>query len=325
MSIVIHTDIGGPHGLGHAVRMRALADTLQQRGQAVHFTTSSPDLPAFVAPFPCEVTPGPTCLAPEVLVIDTKAAGWATDQDCLATVRAQGIRLAQVDTPGATPNACDLLIAPVAHWEPGVVDRLRQAFGERFLYGWPYVMVRGSDPGVATPHEPYVLCCAGGSDPDQVMQRYVGWLRESPLDVPAVLALGSHAPLPAMGARGAMNRVVLTRFTPRLLHHAALVVTTFGVTAYECLAARVPALLLARHRADWDASLWLTLAAGHRVAPLGLVETMTAAHFRRGVHSILSNPRQGETMRLPLRELDGYGVGRVAAVLCSLATEGATA
>src|SRR5262245_55282389 len=51
--ILIYTAIGGPHGMGHASRCRALAQALVTRGAEVEFVTTTPALAAYMTPFAC--------------------------------------------------------------------------------------------------------------------------------------------------------------------------------------------------------------------------------------------------------------------------------
>ena len=139
MKGLIRTDLSSQIGMGHAVRCKALAQALAARGAEVCFTTTTPGLETFVAPFLLD-----ECVvwhSYDVLIVDTKASDWTQDTIALWLARDAGLRVVCIDHTHATHDTCDLLVAPVAHWDDPTVARLRGDFGERFLYGWDYVLI----------------------------------------------------------------------------------------------------------------------------------------------------------------------------------------
>ncbi len=264
MRILLRTDAGGPHGLGHAVRCKSLAYALQARGADVFFATDTYDiLSAFVAPFPCLEAHTVTVFELDVLVVDTKVA--INDAWYRNMARSFGCKVVRIDHPDATPDTCDLLIGPVSHWPTDTVTRLRAVFGDRFLYGWDYVMF--DDEVASQPPIPYtqrqngpIVFCAGGSDPDGALDQMWNWTKDLHIETQLIFCYGvqSTGILARAGQHYGPPAPMITRppghyieaFTPRHLRSAALVVTTFGVTAYECLWWQTPVLCFGRTPED---------------------------------------------------------------------------
>ena len=253
MNVLIRADCGGVHGLGHSVRMKALAQELAACGASVSFVASTPALKAFVAPFPCVEAwhPNESTRGCDVYVIDTKEEQWGPGE--FVRWHTRGIRVVRIDHPHATSASCDLLIGPCAHWPTETVSTLLASFGNRFLCGWDYAMLA---PEV-TQHQPIpyaervngpIVFCAGGSDPSDVLPKMFNWIRAQGWgwypDVTKVFAI------PAARAEEPVPKFRPTKsyfepFTRELLREAALVVSLFGVTAYEAIYFQTPTLLLA--------------------------------------------------------------------------------
>ena len=332
MRILIRTDIGSQHGLGHGVRMRALARALTAQRVRVTFTSSTHDLRAFIAPFAVQEPwfPNMPYRPCDVYVIDTKAEDLGTHPDNRWQTR--GIKIVRIDDPHAISDTCDLLIGPCAHWDTPTVERLRHDFGERFLYGWDYVML---DEDV-TQHAPIpytervdgpIVFCAGGSDPDDVLAQMYDWCAPLMPDHEKCFLLGSHYTGRLRGklegglwAEDVTTRRILQPYARETLRHAGLVVALFGVTVYECLFWQVPCLVFARTEEDeaflskWelacirenlmDVPPFTTRRQWKRCSPEFFRDMITRHFHRIRCHSNMPANSCGR--------IDGQGIARVA-------------
>lgn len=279
--VMIRADIGAQHGMGHAVRCKALAAALEARGAEVCFVTSTPALGAFVAPMACTVLErdsvfmmdahAPWGFGRYTMVIDTKAPA-ANDDALLRHLRIHAmVRVVRIDHPHAMTDSCDLLIGPCAHWDVATVAFLRSILDSRFLYGWKYVMLA---PEVTQqPALPYddvsrymgIAFCAGGSDPCGALDRMHAWALDGALlpGVPKMFLVGAQAGALGTDPQQAHDaRCYVVPFAHAYLQTASLVVGMFGQTAYECLWYRTPMLCYGRNMADGADIAGLQQASG---------------------------------------------------------------
>lgn len=330
--VLIRADIGGAHGMGHAVRMRALARVLNAYGQDVVFVTTTPDtLRPFVAPFRCDSTQTTTlCTRGDVLVIDTKAPDWANDPAALWLARDAGLRIVRIDHPQATPDTCDLLVGPCAHWDAATVEHMYAEWGELFLYGWNYVLL--DDSVMQQAPVPYakrfpgtIVCCAGGSDPGGLLPRWWEWLNRCE-DLPVRMFLRPHYAVSTSPGSDDMQYghgrphpgQLTIPFSATALRQAGLVVTMIGQVVYECLAYQTPCLVFARESADVPLLEELEKASSGAIIPAGDVMHCTSETFRRLVRHWWRYPWRHQTARTCARLLDGRGVQRVADAIVTL-------
>ena len=327
--VLIRCEIGGNHGMGHAVRMRALAYALEGRGTQVGFVTTTPALAAFVALFPVAeerypnmalMPPSRTC---DVYIIDTKDPCHSDRR-----WRARGIQIVRIDDPSATPETCDLLIGPCSHWDEAVVQRLRLDFGERLLYGWEYVMLdpkvtaQGPVPYAERVNGPLVFC-AGGSDSDGLLRRMYHWAAFLKIPAPLVFLQGRYAvdgPVASDG-HAARSNLWVEPFDRRWLRKAALVVGMFGSTAYECLWYGTPMLCFARTEDDAQRIVALSHETEEAIIPGGLFDPGLdwQEHFVRAVESAWGNRTRRHAMsRGSAGLIDGHGGRRLAAAILDL-------
>lgn len=320
MRCLLRTDIGGNHGMGHAVRCLALAKALQARGAEVSFVTSTPALAVFVAPFACVDTLfAPPLPKIDAYVVDTKDADLS--EDYYATVRRNGPKVVRIDHPSATPGACDLLIAPVAHWSPETVSRLRTAFGERFLYGLEYVML-APEVTAQTP-VPYaerehgmIVFCAGGSDPSGALAQMHTWAKDVLPDAHKYFCVGAQQDIPCGTGDG------YVRFDRAYLAEASLAVCLFGVTPYECLSYRTPVLMLAHTEENCDGAQWLMRASNGAAWWIGSLNIPEALTTQGNFCASMQYAWTVSKLRMhdaSVNLLDGLGTQRVADAILGLA------
>ena len=327
MNILIRTDIGSHHGMGHAVRMLALAWELQRRGASVTFVTATEALRNYVVPFRCDVGVGPQavttpCQPGDILIVDTKADDWANDASALWLARDAGMRVVRIDHPQAPPYSCDLLIGPCAHWDDETVTRLRTSFGSRFLYGWAYVLL---EPLLTlmppVPQEQMVaesiVFTAGGSDPTQALQAMYDLTATFLSTRQLIFLVGAQAPvLETRPGTKRLSPTLVASFDPVWLRSTELVVTLFGVTSYEALWWEVPQVIFTHTYENQMGAR--QFAAQHPAMAVcrGDIHHETPETVRQTLESILE---QGPYVPRPAA-FDGLGVQRVTQAICELAT-----
>ena len=327
MNILIRVDIGAHHGMGHAVRMLALARELQRQGASVTFVTATDALRNYVVPFRCDIGVGPQAVTTpskrgDILIVDTKADDWANDNSGLWLTRDAGLRVVRIDHPYATPEACDLLIGPCTHWDTATVTRLRTSFGTRFLYGWEYVLL---DPLLTlmppVPQEQAVaesiVFTAGGSDPTHALQAMYDLTAPFVSTRQLIFLVGTQAPmLETRPGTQRLSPTLVTSFDRTWIRHAELVVTLFGVTSYEALWWEVPQVIFT-HTAENQLGA-RQFAAQHPAMAMcrGDIHHETPETVRQTLEVILE---QGPYVPRPAA-FDGLGVQRVAQAICELAT-----
>lgn len=337
LRIMIRCEVGGSHGMGHAVRCRALARALATRGADIEFLTITPELAAFVSPFPCFTvtdTSQESVFAsilghePDVAIFDTKAPFdealyplIAMESACPAPAdHKTTIAIVRIDHPHATPDTCDLLVAPVAHWDSATVQHLRQDFGHRFLYGWDYVVLdekvtqQAPIPYVERAQGPLVFC-AGGSDPTRALEKMAEWCGEVGKMPERVFLLPDRATsIPSMYPWASCRP-----FSRQWLQEAALVVSLFGVTIYESLWYQTPVLSFARDPADVLYQGMLAERTQGAIVPCGLFDNWTAARFAPYVSGVYKESARRERMSdASVGFMDGHGVQRVADAIIAL-------
>jgi len=308
--------------MGHAVRMRALARALAAQGVDVVFQTSTPMLASFVTPFSCIDLPGYFPSNIDVLIIDTKAYiseawfyEWRSLRQC---------KVVRIDHPHAEPGTCDLLVAPVAHWHHAVVQRLLEGFGERFLYGWDYVMlneeVTRRDPIPYEMREDNIILCAGGSDPDNILQKMWDWTVEADIlpGIPLGFCYGKYVPPERQPKKSTVPHRYVVPFETRGLAHAKMTVGLFGVTPYECLWYKTPMLMMAHTEENCEGAWNLALASNWACRWLGPIQAMNAKHFKMTLESFWFESYRVEMNRATHNLLDGRGIERIADAILAL-------
>lgn len=347
--VLIRVDIGGEHGMGHAVRCKALAQALQAHGAEVRFVSPMKAMKDFVAPFHCSLAPDSLANGYQwagcpnstlwmneggiTLVIDTKSEA-AVSPEWLRCLRHEYryVRVVRVDHPDATPDTCDLLIAPCAHWGQETVARLRQSFGERFLYGWDYVMLDADVVQHAqVPYEQRngIVFCAGGSDPTGALDQMYALTENLHIDAKLLFCFGaqSHGTLrqryEVAGEESLCasdNRYAMP-FHRDYLRQAAMVVTMFGQTCYELVWYRTPALCLGRSFHEQHDIVGLGNASRQSISYGGPITGITSEQLYLYFKSMLDDERilLQQKYEASAGLLDGHGVQRVAEAILQLA------
>ncbi|NML64899.1 UDP-2,4-diacetamido-2,4,6-trideoxy-beta-L-altropyranose hydrolase [Hymenobacter sp. RP-2-7] len=181
--LVLRADGNGRLGLGHLMRLLALAELLRPDFTEVLFLTQTPDeavrelvrraglslgeLPGQPLGPEATATLPPLLRPTDVLVLD----GYSFDYAYQLAVRPLVARLVCLDDIHAFPFAADLVLNPAGGVGPAAYD-LRTP-GARLLSGPAYAPLREEFLTPASPTDPapsphQVLLCLGGADPRQL-------------------------------------------------------------------------------------------------------------------------------------------------------------
>jgi UDP-2,4-diacetamido-2,4,6-trideoxy-beta-L-altropyranose hydrolase len=244
--LVLRADGNSLIGLGHVMRLLALAELLRPDFAEVVFLIQAPDaaltallqdagivlaelLTAPVAQEPTSTLP-PLLHPTDVLVLD----GYQFDFEYQSAVRSLVGHLVCLDDLHAFPFAADLLINPAGGITPAHYD-LRQPEA-RLLAGPGYAPLRaafGPPAEPATPVAPpsQVLVCLGGADPRQLTRATAAAL----LALPAVAHV--HAVVGSAYAAWGELHIWAAAQGPRLTLHRALPATELAALMRRCGAA----------------------------------------------------------------------------------------
>lgn len=326
--ILIRVDIGGVHGLGHGVRMRALAQALAAQGAEVAFVTQTPALAAFVAPSQCWIGEH-ACHAYSVRdgvhIVDTAADIPASDYFSWRAMDSKIVVFDKIPGPDLV-DLVDLVILPNAHTAPTTIVRLEADFPGRVLHGWDYVMlpedVAEGHPLPYDEREQQIVFCAGGSDPEGVLQHVYDWTADLAIDATLGFLIGHQAQYDrlVLRQRDRKARSFMAPFTRAQLAEASLVVSLFGQTVYEALWYQTPTIVLARNDAEQvDALRLQRQCRGVSVAGALRVYAEHPQVFGQVVRCIWEDTRRREhPSMLADKILDGRGTARVADAILAL-------
>ena len=332
MNVLIRTDIGGDHGMGHAVRMLALARELQRRGASVTFVTSTDALRNYVVPFRCYLRQEYVRDMPDIYVIDTKTSDESNDDGILAQMRdrrsispfdssrrpgSDRLKIVRIDHSFARGDSCDLLVGPCAHWDEATVAWLHSIFGDRFLYGWEYVLLdplMTLMPPVPQEHQvtKSIVFTAGGSDPTHALQTMYDLTEYFLSTRQLVFLVGSHAQmLTSRPGTKRLSQTLVTSFDRVWIRHAEYVVTLFGVTSYEALWWEVPQVIFAHTDENRIGAQQFAFQIPRMAICSGDIHHETSKTFRQTLQGMLEHGLYAP--RPPA--FDGLGVQRVATAI----------
>jgi len=147
-------------------------------------------------------------------------------------------------------HGCDYAIFPSAHLSDNIIGDSR--WGKtKFLYGPEYVIISeqvSSWQGKAGFH---IAITTGASDPNGLMINILNWISESNIETPIRALYGFDfqymAELESM-LPGLKSNIEVKEFNYDDLLSSRLVVTAFGVTAYELIYANIPIITIGHNR-----------------------------------------------------------------------------
>jgi len=317
--------------MGHASRMKALADALAVRGAVVRFVTRTPALAAFVSPVHVwDVADGVSeeeAIGDEgvwehghpadVVILDKK---YPYQPEWLRSVRRR-VKVVRIDHPHAEADTADLVVIPNMHQPIIETAALIRACPDSVLSGPDYVMIPCDTP--RQDHDAdTVLFLTGGSDPSGLMEQWFDWTHR--MVVPGcqsfVYARGrmaaGHTPWPpsSWGGNPAGHDIQVCQFNRALYRRARLAVSLFGGTTYELLHAGVPTLSVAQTGENLRGQLELARCTRNLVVSCGHVRDVASPDdWRQMVRCGWDDTdwhgrvrQEGPTL------IDGQGIARVA-------------
>lgn len=332
--ILIRVDGDHAIGLGHIMRMRALALALAAEGREVVLLTRPDtsgervlrDAGLDARPFrDGDLAEAVRAVGgADVAAVDTLDTGAAE----LAALRAGGTRrIVTFDDAAAGLAHADAVVnAIIFHWgrhQPrDVAARLCE--GPDWMILQPDVVARRRPPREIAPQGRRVLTAFGGTDTRALTARALDLLAATPgpLAVRANLGYGAEPdPAVARAAAKSPHPVVLLRGAPSLaaeMVEADLVLCAGGVMLYELAALGVPAAAIAAE--DHEAINIAWWAAAGTVVDLGHYAAFDAAAAARTAARLLADPAARRAMadRGPAI-VDGRGLERCVALIKELA------
>ena len=194
-------------------------------------------------------------------------------------------------------KAADLTIIPYCHFEPGPGE-------EAFLSGPEYTLIGRAARAMPSRNSPVgrpktLTIATGGTDPDRVTEKLIGWARSSRLPIGFRFLLGHGMTTDrasALTAQASAN-VAFAPFSLERLAEAELAICVFGVTAYEAIHLGIPLLTMAHHPRNEDAAARLE-EVFPGVRDVGLASTLTAKRLDAEISGYLSS-RLGKTLDFP--------------------------
>jgi len=285
--LVLRADGNSQLGLGHVMRLLALAEIVRADFDEIIFLIQVPDaaIRRLLHQAGIEVVDLPSCsLLPEavavagwlrpadILVLD----GYGFDYDYQSAVRPQVARLVCLDDLHTFPFAADLVLNPAGGITLANYD-LRQP-GARLLAGPAYAPLRTDfqldSHSTASPSQ--VLLCLGGADPRQLTQATAAAL----LALPAVAQV--HAVVGSAYAAWDALCTWATTQGPRLTLHRALPASQLAALMRQCGAAVLSPSTISYEYCAAGGGLLLTLPTADNQHDLD--------HFLRGTGLALPYP-----------------------------------
>jgi spore coat polysaccharide biosynthesis protein SpsF len=313
--VVLRCDGSAALGLGHVVRCLAIAAELGRLGAEVSFATR-PDAVALTAIARAGFAAGGPDAVDEadVVLFDVRDG---TDRDDLDRLRDRGTIVGVLDDGADRRLAADAAFYPPV---PRVarLDWSGSSCAVRSGWEWvalrrPFAEARPPRPGQGPPR---VLVTCGGSDPAALTLRAVRALEllDEPLD-PVLLLGGAFAHRAELDAllRSTRRRYELCVDPPEpadVLAAADAAIASFGMTAYELAAVRVPALYLCLTDDHADSARALDRAGAGR--SLGRHDLVADAELAAAAAELVAAPHAVPAL------VDGLGAHRIAVELLRL-------
>lgn len=338
MRIGIRCDAGGDYGLGHISRMNSLTKALKilephceitfySKTSALWMSQLSPTM-ADVVKFnegdsEMHILERISLLGEDVLIIDRKDQ---YDNMQLRRLRKaeHPLRVVCIDMPWARPEECDLLVLPNIHTSGNTVDQLCGLFGDRFLYGAEYVLIRDdvldTKPISYKRRENWIAFFAGGSDPTDTLKLMYNMSETLTARLPNVQRLyciGEYAR--SFEITPGDSNAWVTGYHHLNLAQCALAVSLFGVTAYEALYLRTPVLTAGHNKVNEVASQYLEKASEGASIHMGDISNMMREDFCDLIYNIWCDLDRRKEMYMRSSDLIcSTGAGNIAEEILNL-------
>jgi len=336
MRLLIRADGDRHIGIGHVMRMMALAESVVSAGGTASLASTSlePALAARVGRHGAEVIqgrkdPGSAADAEWLLAqAERMEAEWmAVDGDQFGAEYLERLHAARAPVllvddyaersryPALLVLNPNLLAAP---------ERYPPASGARYLLGPEYALLRrevataASVPRVIRSRGSRLLITMGGADPPNAGRRILDAVRLLPdADLEIRMLIGPSNPHRATLDAGHDPRVTILPAVDHTAPHMAwadLAITAAGGTVYELACLGVPALVVAI--AEYQRELLDAITRERLGIGLGWHEAVRPSEVAAAVDAVLGNAGLREELsRRGHRMVDGRGVGRVIAAM----------
>jgi spore coat polysaccharide biosynthesis predicted glycosyltransferase SpsG len=293
MTVWIRADIGREIGMGHSVRMKALADEIEKLDDSIpiRFITKTSALRAMVDPFQCITLMedasesarmhqlGRTANTGDIIVVDLKHY---LEPNIFVDLRKQ-FKVVRIDDPAAERDTFDLLILPGAHYTPQELDELFKNNDENLIeYGWDWVILRNDVTKHKIPvgwrkRDNELKILTGGGD-GTMLPQLIEMTRDLPEDIRRVGCLSTQSHPFIIQNLG--TNVYITGYDHYShVARAKLMVVPFGVTVYEAIYAASPVITIPRTRSDADRMSTLRSATSGAVVGTSFIDQLSAGEL----------------------------------------------
>lgn len=330
--ILIRCDGSSHVGMGHVVRCLALADELRARhrctvafamrtGPAGYDKIQKRNYSVFCS----EETRGPFDYSAWLLdIIDTfRPNAFIMDVrddlpvSVVGKIRQRKILIVTLDDASERRLSADMVFSPP-------VPQLRWMHWTRFsgtrYCGWEWILLRPefSQQNERRVHDtPEILVTMGGSDPQGMTQTAIMALHQIADRLNVTVVIGSafvHERTLEDQLQGFRHRCRVIKDAANMaeiMQQSDIAIASFGITAYELVATRVPSILLCL--TDDHAESASSMAKEGVVISLGNYMNVSPEQIAAAVRDLLHNPQKCREMSENSRRLiDGRGAERAA-------------
>lgn len=323
-------------GIGHVMRCLALAQAWQDQGGSVVLVTQA-DSPALLQRLADENIHVHTLQSPAASLDDALETGQAAlshrapwivldgyhfSPEYRQSLREQGLKLLVLDDLADTDlSAADLLLNQNAYAQAAMYPGLRASL----LLGSRYTLLRREFlPWRATPRSTpaqarQILITLGGGDPDNVTQRVLQLLADSPTRLNLTIIVGSANPhleslRTSLPPQHDCELRVNPPDLPQLMSQADVAITASGSSCWELACLGVPMLLIVT--ADNQRGVAALLAERGLALDLGWHENFPTPSSLPAITALLADPETRARMSTEARTLmDGQGAARVVTAM----------
>ncbi|MCL2216614.1 MAG: hypothetical protein FWB91_06280 [Defluviitaleaceae bacterium] len=230
MNVAFRIDISESVGMGHYVRMSALADAFAELGCRFTFFKSE-DEPVDYLPF-------------DIVIVDT----YRVSDEYIAALNSPGRLLVCCDDNALYTYSCDVLLNANSY-----AEELHFRFGEKtpkLLLGTQYALLRREFRDVPTikvrENANHVFICFGGSDPCNFTPQAIRALHDDK-DVVITAALGAGTRCDNEVMELANNNVRVLKnpdYLPQVMGECDIAITAAGSMIYELAVMGMPTILV---------------------------------------------------------------------------------
>jgi spore coat polysaccharide biosynthesis predicted glycosyltransferase SpsG len=333
--VVIRVDGSMSKGMGHIVRMLAIARGLSAGGIPVYFVMKpfeegyaviqEAGFPIYLIDREYENHINGTEQLKKILVStgsrliihDVRA----TTYEYMSKLKRFGFFTVNFDDTGDGASLADVLIDPFVP-EARTSRILRRFFGPKFL------ILRDdfakNRQKAVRPEVKKICIMPGGTNAGRTMENLISWLKEIPGGHEITVMAGVSADSAEESLYSHHNSSVFVvrdwEQAPGIISRSDLCITSGGVSMCEACAAGVPTMSIAQ--VDHEIANVLMLAKDHAVVPLGRAQDLTKEYFLSAFSLVTGSPKFRQMLSDNGRKaIDGMGRRRVMRIIQSFYRE----